>query len=446
MATGEGTSHDCDVLVIGGGPAGSTAAALLAQQGRHVVLVEKEHHPRFHIGESLLPLNLPVLERLGVLEQVREIGVIKYGAEFNSDNHRNTSTTFYFAEAMDKSHPYAFQVRRAEFDHLLLRNAAGMGADVREGFQVTEVVFEQGRPALVQARDEQHRAWSWRPRFLIDASGRDTFLGSRLKLKRKNPRHQSAAIFSHFENVDRRAGRDEGNISICWFAHGWFWMIPLRDGSMSIGAVCWPEYLKQRDCSPEDFLWKTIAQCPAVQQRMTDARMIAPARATGNYSYGSARMYGDGYLLVGDAYAFVDPVFSSGVFLAMNGAAESVEVVDRCLREPHKERRLLARHQRRIDRGIRTIAWFIHRFNSPIIHSLFMAPRNVARMQEAVISVLAGDFYRKSHIAVPLTLFKALYFTSAVVRFRRAWQFARQRRMNVHTRFRGGTTAQDAES
>lgn len=446
MSSGEEASQDCDVVVIGGGPAGSTAAALLAEKGRRVVVLEKEHHPRFHIGESLLPMNLPLLKRLGVLDQVRAIGVVKYGAEFNSDYHRNSVTTFYFGQAMDKSHPYAYQVLRSEFDHLLLQNAAAKGAVVREGLHVTDVQFEGTRPALVFAQDEQGRNHAWRPRFLIDASGRDTFLSRRLQFKRKNPHHQSAAIFSHFENVRRRAGQDEGNISICWFEHGWFWMIPLRDGSMSVGAVCWPEYLKQRDCPPEEFLWRTIALCPAVAERMNDARMITPARATGNYSYHSSRMFGDGFLLVGDAYAFVDPVFSSGVFLAMNGATESAAVVDRCLREPHREYRLLARHQRRIDSGIRTISWFIHRFNSPVLHGLFMAPRNVARMQEAVISVLAGDLYRKTRVRIPLALFKGLYYVVSTIQFRKALGFALRRRRSAAIRFRGGTTPQDAEA
>ena len=446
MSSGDKPSQRCEVLVIGGGPGGSTVAALLAEKGRQVVLVEKERHPRFHIGESLLPLNLPLLERLGVLEQVRAIGVLKYGADFHSATHSNAMTTFYFAQAMDKSHPYAFQVRRSEFDHLLLQNAAAKGAEIHEGVRVTGVQFEHDRPSIVHGQDEQGNVRSWRPEFLIDASGRDTFLSKRLGFKRKSPRHQSAAIFSHFDNVAHRPGSDAGNISICWFAHGWFWVIPLRDGSTSVGAVCWPEYLKQRDCSPEEYLWRTIALCPAVQARMTEARMVAPARATGNYSYSSSRMYGNGLVLVGDAYAFVDPVFSSGVFLAMNGAAETAEVVDRCLREPHREQRLLARHQRRIDRGIRTIAWFIHRFNSPVIHGLFMAPRNIARMQEAVISVLAGDLYRTTPLAVPLALFKMLYYAAATVQLRKVLAFAARRRRNLRTQFHGGTTPQDAET
>ena len=446
MLEHEVASQVCDVLVIGGGPAGSTVAALLAEKDLHVVLLEKERHPRFHIGESLLPMNLPLLDRLGVLDQVRAIGVVKYGAEFNSDQHRNDISTFYFAEAMDRLHPYAFQVRRSEFDHILLQNAEAKGAQIHQETRVKDVEFHQGRPVRVQAQDAQGIIRSWQFRFLIDASGRDTFLSRRLRLKQRSPRHQTAAIFSHFENVTRRPGRDEGNISICWFRHGWFWMIPLRDGTMSVGAVCWPEYLKQRDCSPEDFLMRTIEQCPAVARRMTEARMIAPARATGNYSYSASAMYGDGFLLVGDAYAFVDPVFSSGVFLAMNGAVESAQAVERCLREPRRERQILARHRRRIDRGIRTISWFIHRFNSPVMHSLFMAPRNTARIQEAVISVLAGDLYRDTRIRLPLVLFKTLYYGANVVQFRHAWNFARRRRRNAQTRFAGGTTPQDAET
>jgi flavin-dependent dehydrogenase len=436
--------QECEVLIIGGGPAGSTVAALLAEKGRRVVLLEKARHPRFHIGESLLPLNLPLLARLGVLDQVREIGIVKFGAEFN-DSRPNGTTTFYFADALDKSHPYAYQVRRAEFDHLLLQNAAAKGAEVLEGVRVTDVRLDGDRPSLVSAQDDQGIEQSWQARFLVDASGRDTFLSKRLQFKQKSPRHQSAAIFSHFKDVIRRDGKDAGNISIAWFPYGWFWMIPLRDGSMSVGAVCWPEYLKQRKCSPEDYLWQTIALCPAVQERMTQATMIAPARATGNYSYFSSRMYGDGFLLVGDAYAFVDPVFSSGVLLAMYGAARSADVIDNCLRDPQQQHRLLAQHKRTVDRGIRSIAWFIYRFNSPAVRSLFMKPRKTARIQQAVISVLAGDFFGATRLGLPLALFKVLYYAATVLHFSESMAFAMRKWRSIRTDFHGGTTPDDAE-
>ena len=239
----------CDVLVIGGGPAGSTAATLLREMGWRVVLLEKDRHPRFHIGESLLPMNLPILERLGVLEQVRSIGVRKLGAEFGgADGGVGTRQTIYFRNAMDKAHPLAFQVRRSEFDEVLIRNAATRGVEVHEGTRVTRVEPRgKGRDhSVVDAQDEGGQLLRWRARFVVDASGRDTCLARQLGLKRKNPRHQSAAVFGHFRNVERRSGEDAGNIGIYWFRYGWFWMIPLRDGVTSVGAVCWPEYLKTR--------------------------------------------------------------------------------------------------------------------------------------------------------------------------------------------------------
>ncbi len=259
--------YKADVVVIGGGPAGSTIATLLAKKGWHVVLYEKAYHPRFHIGESLLPMNLPILERLGVLDQVAEIGMPKYGAEFNSHERRVTRSTFYFSKAVDKAHPMAYEVKRAEFDHILIRNSVANNVLVYEGCSVKNVDLE-GEQKIVQVQNPQGKSESCQCRYVVDASGRDTFISKRLGLKQKNPKHNSAAIYSHFRNVVRRSGKDEGNISLYWFKHGWFWMIPLKDGLMSVGAVCYPEYLKQRKSSPNDFLWETIQSCPGVYKRM----------------------------------------------------------------------------------------------------------------------------------------------------------------------------------
>jgi len=434
-----------DVLVIGGGPGGSTIAALLREKGWRVTLLEKDRHPRFHIGESLLPLNLPILERLGVLEQVKAIGVVKYGAEFGVEHGADKRQTIYFGNALDKGHPYAFQVRRSEFDHLLLRNSAIKGVDVREGIRVQEVGFQHDATALISAVDEGGERRQWRARFLVDASGRDTFLARKLDLKKKNPKHQSAAIFSHFKHVVRRPGRDEGNIGIYWFEHGWFWMIPLRDGVMSVGAVCWPEYLKTRKTDLETFLWDTIKLCPPVFERMQQAIRCDEARATGNYSYRADRMYGDGYLLVGDAFAFIDPVFSTGVFLAMNSAVLGAEAVDACLRDPARAAPHLRHFDRRVRYGIKTVSWFIYRFTSPAMHRLFMAPRNVFRIEEAIISLLAGDIFGKTPIALPLALFKAIYLATSAAALPRAWVAYRRRKRNVALAFTGGTTSQDPQ-
>jgi flavin-dependent dehydrogenase len=426
----DGAGQACDVLVIGGGPAGSTFSALAAQRGWRVTLLEKEHHPRFHIGESLLPLNMMLFERLGVQDQIEQIGMLKPGAEFNEDGY--PPSIYYFRNAMDKSYPIAYQVRRSEFDHLLLRNSAAKGTDVREGVRVTGVDFRPGRTSLVRTVDAQGGLHTFETRLVVDASGRDTFLANRFKMKSRNPRHNSAAIFGHFSGVDRRQGEDAGNISVYWFDHGWYWMIPLRDGAMSVGAVCWPYYLKSRTVPVDDFLWQTLRLNPMLAERMKNARLMAPALATGNYSYQVRRMYGDGYLLIGDAFAFIDPVFSSGVFLAMTSADLGATVADEMLRKGdvsvNANRTLLRRYEKTMRGGLRMFSWFIYRITTPCLRRMFMQPRNVFRMEEAVLSLLSADIFRDTPIRRPLFMFKLAYYFYSVLDWRRSLGSWRQRR------------------
>ncbi len=437
----------CDVLVAGGGPAGSTLATLLARRGHRVVLLDRDRHPRFHIGESLLPMTAPLLDTLGVRDRVEEIGIRKYGAEFNHPEHTGERITFYFAEAMDKHHPHAWEVRRSEFDELLFRNAeAEPGVTAHENMRLREVTFQADGSVLASATGRSGAEHRWHARWLVDATGRDGFLPRRLGIRRRSRKHASAAIFGHFEQVERRPGRDEGNISIYWFEHGWFWMIPLRDGIMSVGAVCHPQYLRQRDCPVEEFLWRTIALQPEVQARMREARLVGEARATGNFSYEATRMYGprgENWLLVGDSYAFIDPVFSSGVHLAMSAAFSAAETLDACLAEPARRDALLAEHRRRMLRGLRTFSWLIHRFNSLPMRRLFMAPRNDFRMKEAIISLLAGDVFRDTPIHGPLRLFKLVYYATFAANLPRALPVWLRMRRQAFVRFTGGTTPQD---
>jgi len=431
LETSAAVVRDCDVAVIGGGPAGSTAAALLAQRGYSVALLEKTRHPRFHIGESLLPANLPLFERLGVADQVRAIGMPKWGAEFVSPWHDWTSR-LQFADAWDKSQPYAYQVRRSEFDEILFRNAARKGALAMEGCRVREVEFlgAGGGAQLLVRRDdggEEH----WRARFVVDASGRDTFLGNRFKAKQRNPRHNSAAIYAHFRHARRHAGRCEGDISIFWFAHGWFWLIPLADGVTSVGAVVWPYYMKSRSKPVNEFLMDTIALCPQLAARLADAGRVSEAEATGNYSYACNRTHGPGYILLGDAYTFIDPVFSSGVMLAMNSAFSGVEAVDACLRRPAEAPRALARFDRLVRRGPREFSWFIYRVTNPTMQTLFMAPRNYLRMKEGLLSLLAGDVSGKAPIAASVLVFKAVFYLMSFAHLARTIRAWRRRRENI---------------
>ncbi|MCY7389233.1 MAG: tryptophan 7-halogenase [Burkholderiales bacterium] len=423
----------CEVFVIGCGPAGSTISTMLAQKGRDVAVVEKDRHPRFHIGESLLPQNMPILQELGVWEELNEIGIRKDAAEFESHAQGKT-VAFEFSQAFDKRWPHAFQVRRSEFDHMLLRNAAEKGARIYEGARVTTVEFgnlERHEDTVVTLKLEDGSVQTWRTKFLVDASGRDTFLSDRFGIKQKNKTHASAAIFGHFRNARRNEGSAEGNITIVWFAHGWFWFIPLKDGTTSVGAVCWPAYMKSRSTDPTTFLMQTIALAPEIAGRLKDAELTAPVTATGNYSYYSSRMAGHGYLMVGDAWAFIDPVFSSGVFLAMNSAKLGAGVVDAVLKDPASAPAQYRQFDRTVRRGVSTFSWLIYRMTSPVIRKLFMAPRNVFGVQSAVVSLLAGDVFRDGPVRPRLYLFRVIYYLNFLADLPTAFRAWRKRQRDI---------------
>ena len=426
------TALTCDVLVIGGGPAGATAAALLAGRGYRVTVLEKDRHPRFHIGESLLPANLPLFERLGVMDEVRRIGMQKWAAEFVSPWH-DTQQKFEFADAWDKSMPFAYQVRRSEFDEILIRNAGRKGANVIEGCRVRAVDFQPGGGgAVIAAEHDDGRAQSWHARFVVDASGRGTFLGNRFKCKHRNPRHNSAAMYGHFTGAQRLAGKDAGNITVFWFDHGWFWYIPLADGATSVGAVSWPAYMNTRGKrSVEQFFRDTIALCPRLAARLEHATLVSEVEATGNFSYECERSHGDGYLLLGDAYAFIDPIFSSGVMLAMNSAFAGADAVDACLARPAESAAALARFDRVMKLGPKEFSWFIYRVTNPAMRDLFMGPSNVLRVKEALLSMLAGDIFGKTPIRRSLLVFKAIYYVVSLANLKRSIAAWRRRRSNM---------------
>ena len=423
------SAFDCEVLVVGGGPAGTTIAALLAQRGRDVVLLEKGHHPRFHIGESLLPANAALFDALGVREEVERFGMAKYGVEFVSPEHDHQAM-IEFVDAWSKDMPYAWQVRRSELDEVLFRNAAAKGAKAIEGCRVRDVKFD-AEGATVDAELDDGAKRSWRTRFVVDASGRDTLLANQLRCKQKNPKHNSSALFGHFENATRLPGKAEGNITIFWFEHGWFWFIPLADGVTSVGAVCWPYYLKTRTKPLPDFFRDTIAMCPALTVRLEGATLVSEVHATGNYSYSSSVSSGDRFLMLGDAYAFIDPVFSSGVLLAMKSGFAGVDVVEATLDRP----RAAARARRRFDalarRGPREFSWFIFRVSSPTMRDFFMFPQNPLRVKEALISLFAGDIYDKTPIWPSIFALKSMYYLVSLGNLGRSLAFWKRRRINI---------------
>ena len=400
--------RECDVLVVGGGPAGSTIAALLAQKGRHVVILEKAHFPRFHIGESLLPLNLPLFDRLGVADDVRRIGVYKPGAEVISDEH-GRAVKFRFDGNPHLGVDHSYHVRRADFDTLLLDNSRRLGATVFEGTRATEVELGAAGCSRVTAIGPDGAPSAWVPRFLVDASGRDTLLLRRLGLKRIDKRNNTAAVFGHFRNVPRQNGSADGMITMHLVQHGWFWMIPLPGDVMSVGVVGTRSFFKSRTEDLDGFFARAVAASPSVAKRMINAEPISPLVATANYSYNSPRYAGDGYILVGDAAAFIDPLFSSGVMMAMTSAAFAAEAVHAWLDDKKLGERLMRDYERDVRRGLESVSWLIYRINQPVLRDIFMSSFDLFNTRSGLLAILAGDFYEKPRLLSPLRRLQLAY-------------------------------------
>lgn len=435
------TDHDCDVLVIGGGPGGSTASTMLARRGWRVTMLERDRHPRFHIGESLLPANMPIFEEIGALEKLRAIGRLKLGADFPRDD--GSYYTFKFDRALGDTPHYSFHVLREELDQMLFQHARENGVDAHEGSKVERVELDDaGVTAHVTANGAPRTV---RARYLVDASGRDTFLGKQLKLVKRSEQHQSAALFAHYRDVAFNEGDAGGNIiSVYRFEHGWAWFIPLPSGEMSIGCVCKPQYLKQRKgASNADFLARTLAMVPNAQVRLANAQRVSEVRVTGNYSYACTRMCGKRWIMIGDAWAFLDPIFSSGVFLTMHGARNATVVVDGTLREPARERALQRSFERGLRNGYARFAWFIYRFNSPVMKALFANPRNVWRVEEGVVSMLAGDVFDDKRVLLRLKVFKSIYAIGSLINLRRWWADLRERKRQNRMALVAGNTPTD---
>jgi len=397
-----------------------------------VVLLEKDSHPRFHIGESLLPANMPLFEKLGVAREIEAIGMEKLGATFVAPDVDRISG-FKFADATDRSMPSAYQVRRSEFDQILFRRAAGVVAEARENCRVREVdLGSSGSPPAVSATGADGTVHEYRARFVVDATGRDTLLGNRLKMKRRIPEHNSAAIFGHFRNAKRDCGDLEGNIIIFWFDHGWFWFIPLKDGVTSVGAVVWPYYMKSRKKPVREFLLDTIALAPKLAERLADAELTEEPTATGNYSYQCDSCQGENHVLVGDAYTFIDPVFSSGVMLAMNSGFAAADVIDARLKgDKVSEARARARFDWVMRTGPKEFSWFIYRVTNPTMREMFMAPSDRYDMKKSLLTILAGDLFRGTRFRRGLFFFRFAYYMVSVMHLRRTLGAWRRRAFNI---------------
>lgn len=385
--------HDYDCVVIGGGPAGATASTILAQHGRSVLVLEKERFPRHHIGESLMPHTWWTFKRLGVLDKLRSSDFpVKQSVQFISASDRE-SQPFYFPDWDPHESSFTWQIPRDRFDLMMLENARSHGANVIQGCRVREVLFDGDRAVGVRAViDGETRDIG--AKVVVDASGNAAILSRQLGIRYGDERLKNGAIYAYYRNVQLDEGRNAGATLVIRTpkGNGWFWVIPLPD-MVSVGVVAPPNYLfTGRGDVPLAILEQEIADCPGIARRLTNAERVTGAYVTSDFSYRSKRISGNGWVLIGDAFGFLDPVYSSGLMLALKSGEWAADAIHEGINEGDISGERLGRFGPRFVAGMHTIRKLVYAFYTEGF-SFGAFNREYPEQRRNLVRILVGDVF-----------------------------------------------------
>lgn len=390
--------HPYDTLIIGAGPAGSTAAALLAEKGRRVLVLEKEKFPRYHIGESMMPFCWFTLDRLGVLGEMDRIAYTKkYSVQFVTPDGRQ-SQPFYFFEHYDHPSSTTWQVERSEFDLMLLDNARSKGAEVREQTRVTRTIKDDsGRTLGVEAIGADGVTFEVFAPVTIDCSGREQVATARDGWRLKDPKLNKLAVWTYFRGAKRDPGIDEGNTTVAYLPErGWFWYIPLKNDVVSVGIVAERDYLFSESKDPGEIMCREIGRNAWIKDHLSVGQQFGEYWVTSEFSYRSRYCSADGLLLAGDAFAFLDPVFSSGVYLALKSGEMAADAVDAALTAGDTSGERFAEYGDKLCRGIENMRKLVYSFYDPEF-SFGRVIKAHPHLRGGLTDCLIGDLFEKDY-------------------------------------------------